>query len=148
MIQGLTQYSLNKDLQASQMTATKVMDIVSRLPGCAGHAADAVSASTQIKMEEAPKLLKIPESEWPTPSTSRKRSNKLKPIGRVQFTKAVARHANIRDKKSIAWNDLFAQVILSSVTPMLQNLRIGLKKRRNGKSNVPVKQRGSWPKIS
>ena len=31
---------------------------------------------------------------------------------------------------------------------MLQNLRIGLKKRRNGKSDVPVKQRGGWPKIS
>ena len=31
----------------------------------------------------------------------------------------------------------FAQVILISVTPMLQNLRIGLKKRRNGKSDVP-----------
>ena len=29
---------------------------------------------------------------------------------------------------------------------MLQNLRIGLKKRQNGKSDVPVKQRGSWPK--
>ena len=31
---------------------------------------------------------------------------------------------------------------------MLQNLRIGLRKRRNGKSDVPVKQRGGWPKIS
>ena len=41
----------------------------------------------------------------------------------------------------------FAQVILISVTPMLQNLRIGLKKRRNGKSDVPVKQRGGWPKV-
>ena len=29
----------------------------------------------------------------------------------------------------------FAPVILISVTPMLQNLRIGLKKRRNGKSD-------------
>ena len=29
---------------------------------------------------------------------------------------------------------------------MLQILRIGLKKRRNGKSDVPVKQRGGWPK--
>ena len=29
---------------------------------------------------------------------------------------------------------------------MLQNLRIGIKKRRNGKSDVSVKQRGSWPK--
>ena len=31
---------------ASQMTAAKVMDIISRLPGCAGQAADAVSAKT------------------------------------------------------------------------------------------------------
>ena len=31
---------------ASQMTAAKVMDIISRLRGCAGQAADAVSAYT------------------------------------------------------------------------------------------------------
>ena len=46
---------------ASQMTAAKVMDIISRLPGCAGQAADAVSAYTQVKMEDAPKILKIPK---------------------------------------------------------------------------------------
>ena len=34
---------------ASQMTAAKVMDIISRLPGCDGQAADAVSAFTQVK---------------------------------------------------------------------------------------------------
>ena len=50
---------------ASQMTAAKVMDIISRLPGCAGRAADAVSAYTQVKMEDAPSLLKIPKSECP-----------------------------------------------------------------------------------
>ena len=50
---------------ASQMTAAKVMDIVSRLPWCAGQAADAVSAYTQVKMEDAHKLLKIPKSECP-----------------------------------------------------------------------------------
>ena len=50
---------------ALQMTAAKVMDIISRLPGCAGQAADAVSAYTQVKMEDAPKLLKIPKSEGP-----------------------------------------------------------------------------------
>ena len=50
---------------ASQMTAAKVMDIISRLPGCSGQAADAVSAVTQVKMEDAPKLLKIPKSECP-----------------------------------------------------------------------------------
>ena len=41
------------------------MDITSRLPGCAGQAADAVSAYTQVKMEDAPKMLKIPKSECP-----------------------------------------------------------------------------------
>ena len=34
---------------ASQMTAAKVMDIISRFPGCDGQAADAVSAYTQEK---------------------------------------------------------------------------------------------------
>ena len=50
---------------ASQMTAAKVMDITSRLPGCPGQAADAVSSYTQVKMEDAPRLLKIPKSECP-----------------------------------------------------------------------------------
>ena len=40
---------------ASQTTAAKGMDIISRLPGCAGQAADAVSAYTQVKMEAAQK---------------------------------------------------------------------------------------------
>ena len=39
------------------MTAAKVMDLISRLPGCAGQAADAVSAYTPVKMEDASKLL-------------------------------------------------------------------------------------------
>ena len=43
---------------ASQMTAAKVMDIISRLPGCAGQAADAVSAYTHVQMEDAHKLFK------------------------------------------------------------------------------------------
>ena len=47
------------------MTAAKVMDIISRLPGCAGQAAHAVSAYTHVKMEDAPSLLKIPRSECP-----------------------------------------------------------------------------------
>ena len=38
---------------ASQMTAAKIMDIISRLPGCVGQAADAVSAYNQVKMEDA-----------------------------------------------------------------------------------------------
>ena len=50
---------------ASQMTAEKIMDIISRLPGRSGQAADAVSAHTQVKMEDAQSLLKIPKSECP-----------------------------------------------------------------------------------
>ena len=42
---------------ASQMTASEIMDIISRLPGCDGQAADAVSAYTQVKMEDAHKLI-------------------------------------------------------------------------------------------
>ena len=50
---------------ASQMTAAKVVDVLARLPECAGHAADAVSAYTQVKMEDAPRLLTIPKSKCP-----------------------------------------------------------------------------------
>ena len=46
------------------MTAVKIMDIISRLPGCDGQAADAVPGYTQVKMEDN-KLLKIPKSECP-----------------------------------------------------------------------------------
>ena len=41
---------------ASEMTAAKIMDIISRLPGFDGQAADAVSAYTQVKMKDAHKL--------------------------------------------------------------------------------------------
>ena len=44
---------------ASPLTAAEVVDVIARLPECAGQAADAVSADTQVKMDDAPKLLKI-----------------------------------------------------------------------------------------
>ena len=49
---------------ASQMTAAKVMDILSRLPGCAGQAY-AISAYTPVKMKDSPSLFKMPKSECP-----------------------------------------------------------------------------------
>ena len=79
-------------------------------------------------------------------SILRKRSNTRKHTRCVQFTKAVVRHANIRDQNPSL--GMFVQVIFISATPMLQNLRIGLRKRWNGKSDVPVKQCGGWPTIS
>ena len=45
--------------------SSKSHDVISRLLGCAGQAAYAVSAYTQVKKEAAPKLLKIPKSECP-----------------------------------------------------------------------------------
>ena len=50
---------------ASQMKAAKIMDIIFRLPGCDGQAADAVSAYAQVKIEDVRKLSKIPKSECP-----------------------------------------------------------------------------------
>ena len=50
---------------ASQITAAKEMDVIARQPGCAGQAADAVSACTQVKVKDAPKLLRNPEAEGP-----------------------------------------------------------------------------------
>ena len=44
---------------ATQMTAAKAMDIISRLPGCDGQAADAVSAYTQVKWKMLTNYLKF-----------------------------------------------------------------------------------------
>ena len=51
---------MKNDSSASQMTAAKVMDVIAKRPDCARQAAHAVSAYSQVKMKDAPKLLKIP----------------------------------------------------------------------------------------
>ena len=50
---GSSAASIEQGSSASQMTAEKVMDIKSRLPGCSGQAEDAVSAFSQVRMEDA-----------------------------------------------------------------------------------------------
>ena len=60
--------STEQGSSAFQMTAAKVMDIISRLPGCAGQAADAVSAKTQVKIpkSECPDIwIRLPRHKWP-----------------------------------------------------------------------------------
>ena len=47
---------------ASQMTAAKIMDIISRLPGCAGQAADAVSALYTGKNGGCSKIIENPQN--------------------------------------------------------------------------------------
>ena len=57
------------------MTAAKVMDVIARLSRYDGQAVDAVSADTQVNMDDAPSLLQILDSECPNvrirPSTTR-----------------------------------------------------------------------------
>ena len=82
----------------------------------------------------------------PPKSILRKSNDMPKPIQRVKFTKAIARHIPKFETK-IPRSVTFVQVNLMSVAPTLQNLRIVHKKRQSGKSKVPAKQRGSWPKM-
>ena len=66
-----------------------------------------------------------------------------KPIQRVKFTKAIARHTKIRDQ-----NPSLGYIChLMSVAPTLRNLRIVHERKQSGKSKVPAKQRGRWPKV-
>ena len=70
----------------------------------------------------------------------RKSSDMQRPIQRLL-------RVTLKFKTKILRSDFFAQVNLINVPPTLQNLRIGLRKRQSGKSDVLVKQRGSWPKV-
>ena len=54
----------------SQMTAAKIMDIISRLPGCDGQAADAVSAYTQVNKRKIIENSKIGMSRHLDSSTT------------------------------------------------------------------------------
>ena len=48
---------------ASKMTAAKVIDVIARVLDCDGQAADAVSAHTQVKLEDSPRLLNYTMAE-------------------------------------------------------------------------------------
>ena len=62
---GAHAVSSEQGSSVSQMTAAKIKDVVARLPGCDGQAADAVSAYAEIKLEDAPGLLKNSKSQCP-----------------------------------------------------------------------------------
>ena len=101
--------------------------------------------SPQRRLSGARQLGCVFQDMTPPKSILRKSTDMRKPIQRVKFTKAIARHTKIRDKT--LRSDIFAQGNLMSEAPTLQNLRIGLRKRQSGRSKVPAKQRGSWPKV-
>ena len=54
---GACAVSTEQGSSASQLTAAKVMDVIARLPGCDGQSSDPVSAFSQVKLEETPRLL-------------------------------------------------------------------------------------------
>ena len=101
--------------------------------------------SSKRRTSNARQLGCVFQDMTPPKSILRKCTDMRKPLQRVKFTKAIACHTKIRDQNPSL--DTFAQVNLMSVAPTLQNLQIGLRRRRSGKSKVPAKQRGSWPKM-
>ena len=93
--------------------------------------------SSKRQFSNARQLGCVFQDMTPPKSILRKGTDMPRPIQRVKFTKAVARHTKI--PRSVT----FVQVNLMSVAPTLQNLRIVHKKRQIGKSKVPAKQRGA-----
>ena len=76
-------------------------------------------------------------------SISRKSSDMQKPIQRVKFTKAISRHAKIRDQNCshgmICPGEPHQR---STNAPKFEDRS----QEESGKNKVPAKQRGSWPK--
>ena len=101
--------------------------------------------SSKRRSSNARQLGCVFQDMTPPKSILRKSTDMRKLIQRVKFTKAIARHTKIRDQNpSLGY---ICPGNLMNVAPTLQNLRIGLKRRQSGKSKVPAKQRGSWPKV-
>ena len=101
--------------------------------------------SSKRQSSDARQLGCVFQDMKPPKSILRKGTDMPKPIQRVKFAKAVARHAKIRDQNPSLGYICPGEPL--SVAPTLQNLRIVHKKRQSGKSKVPAKQRGSWPKM-
>ena len=68
---------------ASQMLVAKVMDVISRLPRFSGQASDAVSAHTQVKMEDASTL---------SPNSKVRMSSYLDTSTKAQMVKIMNQH--------------------------------------------------------
>ena len=88
------------------------MDIISRLPGCDGQAADAVSAYTQVKMEDAHKLFKIPKSECPDIwiRLPRQMAKIMVPYGRPRVL--VERNLYSHPLAGLLWERQFEKILL------------------------------------
>ena len=128
---------------ASQMTAAKVMDIISRLPGCAGQAADAISAYTQVKMEDAPTLLKNKESECPDIWIRLPRHKRPKSWSRVDDP-VVPLDRNLYGHPSagLLWERQFEQVLLENGWEKVPNWECMFVKREREREDCSIKMAG------
>ena len=101
--------------------------------------------SSKRQFSDARQLGCVFQDMTPPKSILRKNTDMPKPIQRVKFTKAIARYIKIRDQNSSLGYICPGEPHERS--PSAPNLRIVHAKRQSGKSKVPAKQRGSWPKM-
>ena len=101
--------------------------------------------SSKRQFSDARQLGCVFQDMTPPKSILRKSTDMPKPIQRVKLKSLL--HVIPEFETKIPRSVTFVQVNLMSVAPMLQNLRIVHKRRQSGKSKVPSKQRGSWPKV-
>ena len=98
--------------------------------------------SSRRQFSDARQLGCVFQDMTPPTSILRKGTNMPKPIQRVKFTKAIARHTKIRDQ-----NPSLGYICPSEPhqrTPTLQILRIGLRKRQSGKRTNILLTFGKW----
>ena len=50
---------------ATHMTVAKVLDVLSRLPGCCGQGSNAVTANSQVEMKDPPELIHLSKEDCP-----------------------------------------------------------------------------------
>ena len=107
--------------------------------------------SSKRQFSDARKLGCVFQDMTPPKSILQKSTDMPKPIQRVkfvkaiEFVKAIARHTKIRDQ-----NPALGYICPGEPhkrSPNAPQKRIVLKRRQSGKSKVPAKQRGSWPKM-
>ena len=100
--------------------------------------------SSKRQSSDARQLGCVFQDMTPPKSILRKSTDMPKPIQRVKFTKAIARHTKIRDQNpSLGYICPGEPHERSPDAPKFEDRS----QKESGKSKVPAKQRGSWPKM-
>ena len=133
---------------ASQMTAAKVLDVIARLPRCAGHASDAASGYAHVKSEPVVPLErnlcghplaallserqceKILLHKWMRESTKLGMSVRPSPT-RIILIRKRGRLQNGREKQNLelVWTILMNKLDLEKPTPFLDQISLGCTQR-------------------